>query len=313
MLLQSMWGAHIQEPKKYQVLQGMGDINTRFALLDVIKESEYGAVYLCENSVNHNRLVIKKVAGTKEGYKESTMLSNLQHPNVINIYGTSTEEDVYIVVMEYLSGGSLNDRLVNPWQWKKAVKTIKDISQGMAFIHANNLIHGNLRPSNVLFTGNGEAKVTDCALNEHYRGGTTEANWYVYPNQPKNKLADIYSVGAILFEMVSGTVPSWKRGEVVVNERFRSLPFDLQDLLKRMLAAVPKDRYRSFDEVIKELNGLMNFDKRKHIKKRKQTFSGMLKFLLFLLILSSLSALAFFFPEITSEIIESLKDAYGLR
>ncbi|MEE8388987.1 MAG: protein kinase [Acidiferrobacterales bacterium] len=312
-MLESLWGAHIQELKKKRVLQGMGDINTRFAMLDVIKETRFGSLYLCDNTINHRRVVVKKVPGTKEGYKENTVLSNLQHPNVVNIFGTSTEDNGFIVIMEYLSRGNLNDRLVHPLAWKKAVNTVKEICQGMAFIHANNLVHGNLRPSNILFSRTGEAKVGDCSLREHYRGETTGANWYVYPNQPISKLGDIYAAGAILFEMICATVPTWRKSELVANKQFDSLPSDLQSSLKRMLAVVPKDRYRNFMEVIKELDGLIIHDEHKDIKKQKQVSSGAFTFLLILLLLSSMSALAFYFPEVPGNLIRTIQSVLGLQ
>lgn len=312
-LLESLWGAHIQELKKKKVLQGMGDINTRFAMLDIIKETRFSSVYLCDNTINHHRVVVKKIPGTKDGYKESTVLSNLQHPNVVNIFGTSTEGDGFIIIMEYLSDGSLNDRLVHPWEWKKAVNTVKEICQGMAFNHANNLVHGNLRPSNILFSRTGEAKVGDCSLREHYRGDTTDTNWYAYPNQPISKLGDIYAAGTILYEMVCATAPMWSKGELVANKQFHLLPSGLQRGLKRMLAVVPKDRYRNFEEVVSELDGLIILGERKHIKKQKQDLSGAFTFLLILLLLSSLAAWAFYFPEVSGNLIKTIQGVLGLR
>lgn len=310
-LLDSMWGAHLPASKKKEVLQGMGDINTRFVMLDVIKETGFSAVYLCENTVNHNRVVIKKVSGTKEGYKESTMLSNLRHPDVINVFGTSTEGDAFNVVMEYLDGGSLSDHLVNPWPWKKAVSTAREVCQAMVFIHANNLVHGNLRPSNILFSKNGQAKVADCSFHEHYGGESAELNWYAYPNQPKSKPGDIFALGAILFEMLCGQVPTWKKGEMIVNERFHSLPGNLQNIIKRMLAIVPRDRYKSFEEVITELKGLTSGESSKQTKVVNK--SPIRLYLLLLLLLAVLAALASQFPAITSEIISVIEGALGIE
>lgn len=310
-LLESMWGAHIEQAAKERALHDMGDINTRLALLDVVQENRFGGIYLCENSVNHNSLIVKKVVGTRDGYKECTILSNLQHPNVVNIYGTSTDEGVFIILMEYLAGGSLNDRLVNPWEWRKAVKVVKDVCQGMAFIHDNKLVHGNLRPSNILFTRQGTAKVADCALNAHCLEEPAKTNWYIYPGEPKNILADVYSVGAILFEMVTGIVPVRKHNELVVNDRYYSLPPDLQALLKRLLAIVPKDRYRDFRETIRELDGLGKPVQAKKQKEKKKS-SGAPKSLLFILMVTVLLALAFTYPDATLEIFESIKAAIGL-
>ena len=307
-LLDEMYGAHVEEPKKSEVLKGIGDLKTRFAVLDVIKESRFGSVYLCENTVNHNRLIIKKVKGTDQGYKECTALGNLQHPNVVNIYSTSKEGDVFFIVMEYLPGGSLSDRLVNAWDWKTAVKVTRDICMGLAFLHKNQLVHGNVRPSNILFTNKGEAKITDCCLDEHYQNEETETNWYVYPNEPKNFLADEYSAGAILFEMLTGTLPQWKKGSLVANEQFGSLPVDLQNIVQRMIAQVPKDRFGSLTEVVNRLEAMLNVDTRKGVKKQKQKMSGTMKFLLFLLSLSAISAIAYYYIDANPSVIDPLKN-----
>jgi len=310
-LLESAWGAHLPKSKKNEVLQGIGDIKTRFAVLDILKETDFGAVFLCENTVNHNRIIIKRIRGNTEGYKESTALGNLQHPNLVSIYSTSREDNAFSIVMEHLPGGSLNDRLVNPWEWKRAVTVIREVCQGLAFLHKNQLIHGNLRPSNILFTARGEVKITGCGLDEHYRGDEKSRNWYVYASEARTAASDMYSVGAILLEMVTGAVPNWHRGELVVNPQFNTLPTDVKNVLYRMLAQVPKDRYRSFDEVVPLLNGLLADDKPKRRNAPKPATSGTSKLLLVLLALVAIAALAFYFPEVSRSIVGTMKGLFG--
>lgn len=312
-LLEESYGAHLDEVKKKAVLDEIGDIKTRFVLLDVIKDRPFAAVYLCENTVNHNLLVIKKVGDTMQGFKECTVLANLRHPNVVDIFGTSREKDMFIIVMEYLVGGSLKDRLVKPWQWQAAVKTARDYCMGLAFLHKNQMVHGNLRPSNILFTDGGEAKISDCCLDEHYQDDDSVSNWYVYPNESRNELSDIYAAGAILFEMVTGTVPSWQRGQLLVNEHFQLLPGDLQEVIRRMLMQVPKDRYRSVTEVIPLFDDLLETHKRKPAKKQGQNSSAMPILVILLLFLAAIAAFAFLFPDMVASGIKSLKAWLGLN
>lgn len=312
-LLEASYGAHLDDVKKKAVLEEIGDIKTRFVLLDVIKDKPFSAVYLCENTVNNNILVIKKVGDTMQGFKESTMLANLRHPNVADIFGTSKEKDMFIIVMEYFAGGSLKDRLVKPWQWQAAVKTARDYCMGLAFLHKNKMVHGNLRPSNILFTGGGEAKISDCCLDEHYQDDDSVSNWYVYPNESRNELSDIYAAGAILFEMVTGTVPSWQRGQLLVNEHFQLLPADLQEVIRRMLMQVPKDRYRSITEVIPLFDDLLEPDKRKPAKKQGRKRSAMPILVVLLLLLAAIAALALLFPDMVASGIRSWKAWLGLN
>jgi serine/threonine-protein kinase len=268
-LLETMWGAHLKEPQKQKVLEGVGDITTRFAVLDVIAETPFGAVYLCENTVNHRKLVIKKALNSAKGLAESQQVMRLSHPHIAKIYGVSGDKRAFIIVSEYLPGGSLRDRLVNLWPWKDALRLARAIADALAVTHRLGIVHGNLRPSNILFAEDGAPKLTDYCLDEHYKDNAAEHNWYRYGSEAPGVTADIFALGVILYEMTLGNLPQWQRNELVINQRFRTLPFDLQDALRRMLAPVPKDRYRGFDEVIGVMDALLDFDRSKHVPRRK--------------------------------------------
>ncbi|WP_231878220.1 protein kinase family protein, partial [Oleiphilus sp. HI0117] len=168
-LLLAMKGQHIAEEQVNRAGEGLASIQQKFGLLDVMQEDKFGAVYLYEDKSSHKLLVIKKRTSTFTGYREAKMLHSLKHPNLVNILGTSKNDSVFIVVMEYVSGGSLQDRLIEPMGMQMFLNTAVQICRGLAFAHQNRVCHGNLRPSNVLLTSDFQVKLTDFGLDEHYR------------------------------------------------------------------------------------------------------------------------------------------------
>lgn len=310
-LLDAMWGAHLDETRKKAVLEGVDDIKTRFAVLDIIRQTPFGTVYLCENTVNHNRVIVKKVIGSLQGYKEANALCNLNHPNVTNIYSASKVDDDFVIVMEHMRGGSLKDRLVKPWEWRHALVIVKQISQGAAYLHKHQLAHGNLRPSNVLFGAN-EVKITDCGLAHHYSEKQNSANWYAYPNEAPGPLGDVYAAGAILYEMLTASAPLWKGGLLVGNARFQALPDAVQAMVTRMLAQVPKDRFRNFDEVIVQVNRLINPNSDKPARKPAAHRPGVTALLLVCLAISVVVALLYYVPDLADTAVGMVKTIFRL-
>ncbi len=300
-LLLTMRGKHLGTAQMARANQGMQEIKQKFGLLDVVKESRYGSVYLFEEKQAHNLLIIKKKIGKFAGYKESKILAQLKHPNIINILGTSRKDDVFIMVMEYLSGGSLQDRLVSTFALDEFVIIARQVCSGLSFAHKNRIVHGNLRPSNVLFTDNFQAKLTDFCLDEHYQADAGSENWYRPRREEVSELTDIYSLGVIFFQMLVGSLPDYKDGKLIRRKQYLELPEDAQTLLARMLELDTNQRIPSVDAVLSEINALVD-DKAtaisriddddifagrevKHLSDREQSHAGVL-FLILLLVLS---------------------------
>ncbi len=257
-LLQILRGAHIGGEQRRRAGQGLARVEEKFALLDVIKEDRYGAVYLYEDRLDHKLLVIKKKPAESSGYTEARMLTTLRHPNVVNVLGTSRNEQFYIVVMEYLSGGSLRDRLVQPFPWEEALRVARGMFAGLAFAHRNRIVHGNLRPSNVLFTEAGGVKLTDFGLEEHYGAPGGPPNWYSIRGEPRSPRADLFAAGTLLYQMLSGHVPQWEGGKPLWDEHLSGVPGSVRDLLERLLQIDPARRPASADVVVEELERILH-------------------------------------------------------
>ena len=269
-LLKILQGAHLPRAQKERATQGLSKVKDKFALLDVIKEDRYGAVYLYQDKVDHNLLVVKKRTNTSAGLTEARLLTTLKHKNIVNILGSSGKERLFIIVMEHLSGGGLKDRLIRPFPWEDALRIAREICDGLSFAQKNRIVHGNLRPSNILFTESGQVKITDFGLEEHYASGEGGGNWYNVYGEPKSPRADIFAVGTIFYQMLTGSLPVWKGTQIAPHDYFRVLPIELQEIVTRMLSHERDARYSSFGEVIVEIDALLATYKGKRgpLKKR---------------------------------------------
>ncbi len=255
-LLEILEGAHIQKAKRQDVIKDVIKMEDIFDLLDIIKEHQYGTVYLFRHRINKKLMVVKRYNTPLGGYKIAKLLTNLKHKNIMDIYGVSGSKSHYIIVMEYLSGGNLADRMVMPYSWPEALKIIHSICRGLSFAHKNRIVHGNLRPSNIMFSESDEIKITDFGLNEHYALDPSKANWFNAANQPKSKQADIYAVGAILYNMLTGHVPEFKGSSFKPHQSFKSLPQKIQLLTAKMLTQDLSQRFQSVDQIIMNIQNL---------------------------------------------------------
>jgi serine/threonine-protein kinase len=277
-LLKLLRGAHIKTKQKEQAGENISSVDPKFSLLDVIKEEKHGTVYLYEENTRHTLVIIKKRPLSETGIQETKLLVSLKHKNIINIFGVSKTNKHYIIPMEYLSGGSLEDRLVQPFLLEEFLVIAKEICEGLSFAHKNRVVHGNLRPSNILFSGSGEVKVSDFALVEHYLKEKKTHNWYNFTGEDITAQTDIFAAGVIFHRMLTGSLPAWLDTVLVENETFKSLPEALQRILKTMLAHRRNKRYKTFDTVLDKLNKLV--DKRGNVIQSKQKAWGNKKILL---------------------------------
>jgi serine/threonine-protein kinase len=252
-LLLAMKGQHIAEEQVSRAGEGLAAIKQKFGLLDVMQEDQHGAVYLYEDKSSHKLLVIKKRTNSFSGFREAKMLHNLKHPNVLNILGSSKNDSVFIIVMPYISGGSLQDRLIEAFDFQTFIKLGVQICRGLSFAHQNRILHGNLRPSNILLTANMQVKIADFGLDEHYRVQSREANWYGDKQPQRDELSDIFSLGAIFFHALTGMPPAFKDGVLTKTKAFISLPYDMQQLIGRMLSKYREDRPQSVEAIVSEL------------------------------------------------------------
>jgi serine/threonine protein kinase len=219
--------------------------------LDTIKETKYGSTVLVENAETSELYVIKRNEKSSAGLKEARVLASLKHKNIINIFGAGGENKRMAIMMEYAQGGSLAGRMAKPYQYEKAMEIITQVAEGLDFAHKNNIIHGDLRPSNILFSREEMVRLTDFGFPPHYN--MMEKNWYMPPERRVGRQGDIYSLGVILHQMIIGSNPNYDRsGKLILGKFQKSMPARLQNMLAKLLAIRTTMRYRSIEEFLQD-------------------------------------------------------------
>ena len=218
--------------------------------LDTIKETRFGSTILVENKLNKRLYVIKRHSRGEVGRKEAKLLAKMKHVNIINILGSGGDRKSTVIISEYAQGGSLADRMVRKYDWEDAMKIVLQITAGLDFAHKKNVVHGNLRPSNVLFDAGEVIKLTDFGMPIHY-DEANKKNWYSPPEHKQSKLGDIYAIGVILHQMITGRNPEYDAGgNLRLDDVKMVLPEDIINMLSKLLAIRVANRYKACEEML---------------------------------------------------------------
>ncbi len=252
LLLTALKGAHLKQEQKEQATETFKDAKDKFRLLDVIRETPWGSVCLYENREDRTLMVLKKRLNSVRGFNEGELLSRLKHRNIANIRGVSRNDRLFITVMDYLSGGSLQNRMAQPMKVAEFLPIADQICDAMIFAHNNRIVHGNLRPHNILFDDTNTVKVMDFGFEPHYENAQ-EQNWYVADDDPATVQGDIFAAGVIFHQLLTGGLPEWRRGLFYPGNTFNDLPQHLRTLIKAMLCRDKTVRLQTFEEVKKGL------------------------------------------------------------
>src|SRR5262245_30701820 len=210
--------------------------------------------------------------------REAQSAANLNHPNIVAIYDWGQERGTYFIVMEYVRGRSLRDvvQVNGPFSARRTAETGAEIAGALEFAHRNGVVHRDVKPGNVLLTADGDVKVTDFG---NARAGTSEAltqtgavmgtATYFSPEQaqghPVDGRSDVYSLGVVLYEMVTGQPPFVSESPVAVaykhvreeplppSTRTQNLPPDLERIILTAMAKDPDSRYQTADDLRTDL------------------------------------------------------------
>ena len=209
--------------------------------------------------------------------REATNAAGLSHPNIVSIYDRGEADGSYFIVMEYVEGRTLKELVVTrgPCPIPVAISYTRQVLAALRYAHRHAIIHRDIKPHNVIVDHEGRVKVADFGIARAGASQITEAGsiigtaQYLSPEQargaPVDESSDLYSTGVVLFELLTGTVaftgetpveiamkhisqipeaPSAKRPEI---------PHDLDLVVLRALAKEPADRYRSAQEMDRDL------------------------------------------------------------
>lgn len=245
--------------------------------LDTVKEDRFSSTFLVENKDTKKLYIIKKNKKGDAGRREAQILSSLRNKHIVSILGAGGDSDKTVVVTEYAQGGSLAERLARQYSWKEAMNIVVQIAEGLQFAHHNNIIHGNLRPSNILFDENDDVKLTDFGLPPHY---SKQKDWYATPEKKRSKQGDMFSLGVILHSLLTNKIPQHDRsGNPYLTEIGGKVPDIVKDILKKLLQIRVACRYQSMEELLIEYSEFLAEDgkpkvklARKTVEKKKQKY-----------------------------------------
>jgi len=256
----------------------------RYKYIERIGRGAFGTVLLMEDTVVDERLVLKflnpSIANDEEMMQrfvhELRYSRKITHPNVIRIYDFLHIRGNYAISMEYFPSHTLGGEVQDgkPMALRRAVRLGMDVAKGMAVAHAVGIVHRDLKPANVLINDEGVLKVVDFGVAAAQHQGDTQLTKtgyvigspkYMAPEQILGKKvderADIYSLGVIMYEMITGT-PPYHRGDHMsvmyqhVQGRAKppielnpALPQGVSDLVMKCMAVDKEKRFASMDEV----------------------------------------------------------------
>jgi len=257
----------------------------RYRIIRKLGAGGMANVYLAEDQELGRSVAIKILDGRHAAdnsfierfRREAKNAAGLSHPNIVSIYDRGEAEGTYYIAMEYLSGRSLKELIVSrgPTPIKIAVDYTRQMLAALGFAHRNGIVHRDIKPHNVVVDSDGRLKVTDFGIARSGASQMTEVGsiigtaQYLSPEQargaPVDQRSDVYSVGVVLYEMLTGKVPftgdtpleiAMKHlSEVPVppSETREDVPEDLDYIVLRALAKDPEDRYQTAEEMDADL------------------------------------------------------------
>ena len=209
--------------------------------------------------------------------REARNAASLSHPHIVRIYDRGQFDETYYIAMEYLDGPTLKELLVRkgPTPPLTAIKFAREILSALAEAHRHDIVHRDIKPHNVIVSPDWNVKVTDFGIARSGASQMTEAGsivgtaQYLSPEQargkPVDQRSDLYSVGIVLYEMLTGTVPFTGDAAVEIamkhlsnipdppSTRREGISPDLDAVVMRALAKDPEQRYASADEMDADL------------------------------------------------------------
>jgi eukaryotic-like serine/threonine-protein kinase len=257
----------------------------RYRIIRKLGAGGMADVYLAEDQ-ELGRLVAIKILNDRHAAddsfierfrREAKNAAGLSHPNIVSIYDRGEAEGTYYIAMEFLDGRSLKELIVarGPAPVKVAVDYARQILAAVGAAHRHGIVHRDIKPHNVLVGGEGRLKVTDFGIARSGASQMTEVGsiigtaQYLSPEQargaPVDQTSDLYAVGVVLFEMLTGQVPFTGDTPLEIAMKHLSevptppselrpeVPHDLDSVVLRALAKEPGERYQSAEEMDADL------------------------------------------------------------
>ncbi|MDA8440923.1 MAG: Stk1 family PASTA domain-containing Ser/Thr kinase [Peptococcaceae bacterium] len=258
----------------------------RYQVLDKLGAGGMAIVYKAQDTVLHRIVTVKVLREqfasdddfTRRFRREAQAVASLSHPNIVSIYDVGKEADMEYIVMEFVDGQNLKEYIKQhaPLTMPEAVEIAKQICDALEHAHKHQIIHRDIKPHNILLTADGRVKVTDfgiaraaSAATVTHTGTIVGSVHYFSPEQARgevtNEQSDLYSLGIILYEMVTGVLPYDGESPIsIALKHMNEVPTppaavnpavsqNLQQVILRAIAKYPEERYSNALEFKQDL------------------------------------------------------------
>jgi eukaryotic-like serine/threonine-protein kinase len=265
-------------------------VDDRYALSRLLGEGGMGRVYLATDRLLQREVALKVL---REQYaedaefvgrfeREAKAAASLNYPNIVQVYDLgSTADGTYYIAMEHVPGGTLKDKILEegPVEAAEAVHLASQVADALGVAHARGIVHRDVKPQNVLLDAEGDAKVADFGVARAASASSVSSGGlvlgtakYMSPEQatgePVGPASDLYSLGVVLYEMLTGEVPFDADSEVGVamkhinepprppREKNPAVPEGLEAVVMKLLRKRPEDRHPGAAELVADLQRL---------------------------------------------------------
>ena len=210
---------------------------------------------------------------------EAQAAASLSHPNIVSVYDVGQQHGIYYIVMEYINGSTLKEIITGngPLFWKDALNVAMQICSALEHAHKNRVIHRDIKPHNIMITEDKRAKVTDFGIARavssstvNLGGNTIGSVHYFSPEQARggytDERSDIYSLGIVMYEMITGKVPFDGESPVAIAmKHIQELPIPpgdintdvpgvIQSIILKAISKEQGNRYASAAEMLGDIN-----------------------------------------------------------
>lgn len=269
-------------------------INDRYEIIRSIGEGGMANVYLGYDTILDRNVAIKVLRGdlsnddkfVRRFQREALSASSLAHPSIVEMYDVGVDDNLYYIVMEYVDGKTIKQLLKKRGNLtlSEAIDIMLQLTDGMSHAHDSYIIHRDLKPQNIMIKDDGQIKITDfgiaMALNSTQLTQTNSVMGsvhYLPPEQASGKgstiKSDIYSMGIIFYELLSGSLPF--RGDNAVEIALKhmrdplpslraensAIPQSIENIIMRATAKNPKNRYEDARTMYEDLLTALNEDR----------------------------------------------------
>ena len=266
-------------------------ISDRYKILRMIGGGGMANVYLARDMILDRDVALKILRMDfsndeefiRRFHREAQSATSLAHPNIVSIYDVGEEGDIYYIVMEYVDGMTLKQYIqaYSPIPVEKALDIMKQVTSAVSHAHQNHIVHRDIKPHNILIDHNGKVKITDFGIAMALSATSiTQTNsvlgsvHYLSPEQARggmaNKKSDIYSLGIVMFELITGRLPF--SGESAVSIALKhlqsetpspsrwnpSIPQSVENIILKATAKDQFHRYASVEEMEEDIETALN-------------------------------------------------------